>query len=223
MHFRPYPLLTVLTLIGLGILVWLGSWQWSRMDDKAEAISAFEAVANRAPVPLETALCGEAEAGQAVTPPAVDEDSVLRFWGRGPDGASGWRLFAPADRPACAGGSAILVETGFAGFQDGETSTVASVRLMPVPGASAFAGQNDAAANEFYRYDAAAMEAVTRAGPLDERFWLAADRGLPADLAEVPPSRHLGYALTWFGMAAVLVAVFLAFHAAHGRLRFTRR
>ena len=100
MHFRPYPLLTVLTLIGLGILVWLGSWQWSRMDDKAAAIAAFETVANRAPVPLETAMCGEVEAGQAVTLPSVGEDSVLRFWGRGPDGASGWRLFAPADRPA---------------------------------------------------------------------------------------------------------------------------
>ena len=34
MTFRPYPILTVLSLISLGILIWLGDWQYGRFNEK---------------------------------------------------------------------------------------------------------------------------------------------------------------------------------------------
>jgi hypothetical protein len=36
MTFRPYPVMTVLTLISLGILIWLGNWQYGRFIQKME-------------------------------------------------------------------------------------------------------------------------------------------------------------------------------------------
>jgi surfeit locus 1 family protein len=36
----------------------------------------------------------------------------------------------------------------------------------------------------------------------------------------LPPQRHLGYAVTWWGLALVLVGVYLAYHISVGRLAF---
>ena len=36
----------------------------------------------------------------------------------------------------------------------------------------------------------------------------------------LPPQRHFGYAITWWGLAIALLAVYLAFHHQKGRLRF---
>jgi surfeit locus 1 family protein len=53
-------------------------------------------------------------------------------------------------------------------------------------------------------------------------MWLpSAGAGLPPGLAAMPPSRHVGYALTWFGLALTLIAVYLAFHHRAGRLMST--
>jgi surfeit locus 1 family protein len=36
----------------------------------------------------------------------------------------------------------------------------------------------------------------------------------------LPPQRHFGYAITWWGLAIALIGVYLAFHYQKGRLRF---
>ena len=36
----------------------------------------------------------------------------------------------------------------------------------------------------------------------------------------LPPERHFGYALTWWGMAIGLIGVYIAFHRSQGRLKF---
>jgi cytochrome oxidase assembly protein ShyY1 len=36
----------------------------------------------------------------------------------------------------------------------------------------------------------------------------------------LPPARHLGYALTWYGLALVLIVIYLAYHISVGRLAF---
>ena len=36
----------------------------------------------------------------------------------------------------------------------------------------------------------------------------------------LPPERHFGYALTWWGMALALIGVYVALHRSHGRLKF---
>jgi surfeit locus 1 family protein len=34
----------------------------------------------------------------------------------------------------------------------------------------------------------------------------------------MPPARHLGYALTWYGLAGVLLVIYFAYHMSAGRL-----
>jgi surfeit locus 1 family protein len=34
----------------------------------------------------------------------------------------------------------------------------------------------------------------------------------------LPPARHLGYALTWYGLALVLIVIYFAYHMSVGRL-----
>jgi cytochrome oxidase assembly protein ShyY1 len=36
------------------------------------------------------------------------------------------------------------------------------------------------------------------------------------------PDNHLQYALTWFGLAIVLLVIYLRYHYLRGRLKFTR-
>ncbi|MEN0652851.1 MULTISPECIES: SURF1 family cytochrome oxidase biogenesis protein [Hyphobacterium] len=223
MYFRPYPVLSILTLLGLGVLIWLGQWQWSRMGEKAEQIAAWEAVANAAPITLTEAICGTPRPGVPVEP-AAGSGSGIRVWGRNEDGHGGWRRFVAVEPPDCAEGGHVLQEVDFTVFGGDEpTNAGPDFRIMPVPAHGLFDAANNPEANEFYRFDAEQMAEVAGVDSLNAEYWVVADRGLPPELAEVPPSRHLGYALTWFGLAAVLMAVFLAFHAAHGRLGFTRR
>jgi surfeit locus 1 family protein len=44
-----------------------------------------------------------------------------------------------------------------------------------------------------------------------------------ASIDPLPPARHMGYALTWWGLALVLVCVYLAYHVSVGRLGFAPR
>ena len=39
----------------------------------------------------------------------------------------------------------------------------------------------------------------------------------------LPPARHLGYAITWYGLAVVLIAIYFAYHASVGRFGFASR
>lgn len=223
MHFRPYPILTALALAGLAVLVWLGSWQWSRMGEKAAEIAAYEALTAREPIDLTEVLCPDpAPPGTPVRVPSAVDGTPVRVWGRSGD-AAGWRLFRPIALPACAGEGAILAETGFEAFHGEAGGAVERWRIEPVPQAGAFTPANDATADEFYSYDARSMAVIAGVQSLHPDLWIVADRGLPVELAGVPPSRHLGYALTWFGLALTLIGVYLAFHAARGRLGFTRR
>jgi len=42
--------------------------------------------------------------------------------------------------------------------------------------------------------------------------------GAPTPVDPLPPERHFGYALTWWGLAAALFVIYWVFHASRGRL-----
>lgn len=236
MTFRPYPVLTLLTLPALAFLIWLGSWQLDRRAWKADLIAEFEASAGAAPVSLTDLLCeGAAAPGRAarLDTPMPDADPV-RVYGTGPQGAPGWRLFAPVETPACAEHALILAEVAFDPLDtarrggDGRTverSTVEALRLEAPAPRGPFTPTGQAAQREFYAFDRQAMaRAFNRPGEaLTPDWWLAADDGsLPGYLTQTPPERHVGYAVTWFLMAGALAGVYLLFHARAGRLLWRR-
>ncbi|MEE2566013.1 SURF1 family protein [Hyphobacterium marinum] len=228
MVFRPLPLLSFLTLVALALLVWLGLWQLSRMDEKADAIAAFEAASDVAPVSIEDALCGDTVLyGQRIARPDLPVDVELRFFGRDGADVAGWRLFSAVAVPDCAGadtGPALLVESGFVALDGSRTMLDGPLTLEAAPARGMFDADNDPASGTFHHYDATEMAAALGLPAVSDLMWLTArPSGLPPHLAQTPPSRHLGYALTWFGFAITLLGVYIAFHVTRGRLGFTRR
>ncbi len=219
-RFRPLPLMTIFSVIALAVLVMLGRWQWERFEQKSAA--AEEPIAQMTVASYEPAPGG-----------------IQFVHGVRPDTRQqGWRVFAPVEY----GDTTVFIDADFipevtppdpeevrvpAALRIGAPITGASIRPEP-PAPLTLAprplqrlwfavdleamGRNAGLENIADYYIAAAyVGADGRATP--NPFALAPG----ADV--LPPARHLGYALTWYGLALVLVAIYFAYHASVGRLR----
>ncbi len=233
MYFRPYPVLTLVAIPALAILVWLGMWQLDRAKWKAGLIEDFQRAAEASPASLDDALCGPEERPIGKVVAMGEANGVqLRVFGQNAAGQPGWRIFQTA-HPACSSSpGGVLAETGFEPLQLGEGPASAPAVpaylagkfiVEPWPGRSVFAAENAPQRNEWHWFDGAAMSDFLGAGPIDQRFILARLDGMPAHLIRTPPATHIGYAVTWFGMAIALAVIYAIFHARAGRLRFGRR
>lgn len=222
-HFRPLPVLTLVSLPVLALLLTLGGWQVQRMGWKTDRIAAFEARGEVAG--FAAAICGadrDNPFGPRVTGPAPITGETLRYYALRSEGP-GWIHVGAITLPGCREGEpdqVLLVETGFESLTGNDRITADVWRIEPLPAANAFTSRNDPDTNQWYRFDHDAMAARLGLDPDQVLYvWAPADRGLPESLAEMPPARHLGYALTWFGLALTLVGVYVALHGARGRLR----
>ncbi|WP_300545785.1 SURF1 family protein [Maricaulis sp.] len=220
LRFRPFPLLTLFSLPALALLVILGFWQVQRMTWKAERIAAFEARGQLAD--FRTAICTDFDGafGPSVSGPAPLAGETLRLYALRDQ--AGWVRVGLMPVPACDPSGEpgyVFVETAFESLAGGGRATPRQWRIEPFPAAGRFAGRNDTDTNQWYRFDAVAMARALGVDPdRVHPVWARADTGLPASLAQTPPARHFGYALTWFGLALALVGVYLALHIARGRL-----
>jgi surfeit locus 1 family protein len=124
------------------------------------------------------------------------------------------------------GGPPVLVDRGWVPFEragvgiarpEGEVAVIGYAR--PPDPRGTFAATDDAAGRRFYTFDPAAIGAALGL-PAVAPFGLVAlaqpgesPRALPAPAQTLPrPNNpHLGYAITWYGLAAGLVAVVIAF------------
>lgn len=232
MRFRPLPGLTAFTLVALALLIALGVWQLRRADEKRALIAAYEAVA--ASPPFETLQAPFCETpspplGRSALSPGALTGEEVRFYGGGPDGAAGWRLLrlAPAPDCSCAPEDGcvrddlyLIVQSGFETLTGERVAPIERLMIAAPPAGNLFTPQNDPERGDFYRFDAAALARAFGVAPAEimPGVWLpAASMGLPPALADMPPSRHMGYAVTWFGIAAALVGVYLAYHHRAGR------
>jgi surfeit locus 1 family protein len=213
-------MLTLFSAVALALLVLLGAWQWRRYEDKrlVQGLAAST-------VSLEPFL-------------PIPEGRQLVFGAR--DGRPGWRVFEPVRY----GDRVVFVDAGYvAGAAAPDWRVVPASKALAAAravsgevvhprGPGAFAARADPARRLWYGVDLPAMAAA--AGLHDVEPWYVAMAYIgPTGAAEpnpfarpaaepLPPERHLGYAITWWGLAAALVAVYLAFHARQGRLKITR-
>lgn len=230
MHFRPMPILTVLTLMALAFLLTLGVWQAQRMGWKQAELARWEAASANPARDLDEALCADTPfEGRSVGFLPETQTGNVRVYGRSlTDNSPGWRIFVPVLAPACLEARIMLAETGFQPLLEsgGALAPVTRWRIEAPLGTGPFTPSSDPAERSFYAFEAAGMEEALglEDGALAADWWLAEDTGAPpAYLSATPPERHFGYALTWFGMAVALLAVYLVFHAVRGRLSFTAR
>ncbi len=218
-QFRPLPLMTVLTLAALAVLIMLGRWQWEKYEQKSAAAEepiAQMTVADYQPIP----------------------DAIQFVHGVRPDTREqGWRVFAPVQY----GDTTVFIDADFiavlsppdpeevrfpASLRFGAPITGASIRPEP-PAPLTLAPRP--LQRLWFSVD---LEAMGRNGGLDNvaDYYIAAayvgtdGRATPNPFAlapgadVLPPARHLGYAITWYGLAVVLVAIYFAYHGSVGRL-----
>lgn len=201
------------------ILVGLGTWQINRLAWK-EAILASIAQAERAPpVPLPAAPSPFEKVFVTGTPDArslsLFGDDV-RTTATG-DTVNGGELLTVLRRPAA---RPILVDLGWIPYDDFGRATLPPT--LSVSGfaqaperANTFTPKDDPADHQFYLLNPARIGPQLGVSDLAPLVLVAMGappaRGWPEPAANLPrpPNEHLQYALTWFGLAGVLLAQFL--------------
>ena len=243
--FRPMPVLTVLTLICLGLLWWLGSWQWDKFVSKSRAPTAIAAID---PASVAAALEAPNPEYRPVFVDGLIDSRTIKI-SSVQNGVRGFRIFAPVLLEA--GG--IFVDQGFVGESDVNLIVVQSgqVRLSGVLRVGARPNQytpdNDPAQEVWYWPDLPVMAAslgIASMGPVTgSANGLAARPSYYVSLSKVDPlgtgdsainpyadskganqiepERHLGYALTWWGFGLALIGVYIGLQVRTGRLRFS--
>ena len=212
--------LTIAVAIGLVILIALGTWQLQRLRWKTDLLARIEAAKTAPITPVDTLLAkgGDLDFHRASLdcPPAAFARQIELY--AVVDGASVRRLIVAC--PTARG--TILVDQGY--VADTISARIgppaAPVRIEGIlrtpdkPGAFNPAAPRDGL---WYGRDVAAMaKALGAADPAPVFLFASAPvrpewqalkpAPVPADI----PNRHLEYALTWYGLAGALVAIYAA-------------
>jgi surfeit locus 1 family protein len=224
---------SIAAAVALAILVSLGLWQLDRLAWKEGLIATLEQRLAAPPVALPTPaewprLTAARDEFLRVTARAqfLNDREALVYTGgstmRDATGGPGYWVFTPA---RLADGALVMVNRGFVpdGKQDpavrpagqivGPADIVGVLRWPEPPGLFTPAG--DPARNTWFARDSTAMAAAK--GLTAAPFYVELESpeppgGLPhaGRLHPNLPNSHFGYALTWLGLAAVLVGVFTA-------------
>ncbi|MAI90840.1 SURF1 family cytochrome oxidase biogenesis protein [Ponticaulis sp.] len=237
MTFRPLPVMSFLLIPGLALLLWLGSWQWARYQEKMAAAEGLD-VSESYSLDIRSA------------------DYPLQFAYSTFEGQSVWRSFQPVE--ACLTNGAdtewcpdalVFVDTGLVQGLEPDASLVQRLSAPDLtqayyvmqPGQRSMITPADKPEDRLFYTSNAEVMATALGSPSPEQalilepesiiqFALRGDEAISRTIANpfadisrldnLPPQRHLGYAITWFGLALGMIGVYLAFHIARGRLRF---
>ena len=220
--------LTIVSAPALALLIGLGVWQVQRLQWKEGLMDRADAAAAMAPVPIADLPSGpDREFRQVIidcpglaTAPYVELQSIL-------DGEAGVRLISACPEPAAPGRpevGVLLVDRGFVAetvtarppvTRDGPlVRLVTVVRTASTPGLMALPPEG----RHFYARDNAAMArtlgVTSLVGPETLYAVTSTNPDWPALRPAVPPvafaNNHLGYALTWFGLALALIGFYIA-------------
>lgn len=218
-------------LLALAVLLTLGVWQLRRLQWKQALLAEIEAAQGASAIPLARALeavsRGQATGRRRVVGncPGLEGAAILELHAI-EGGAPGRRWISPC-RLGEGPYAAILVDRGFVpegavpspARADGAARPVVGYlreqgkgsRFSPAPSADA------EGAIVWYRRDAKAMGAALGSRGRVAPVFLMLESpppvgGLPrpAPLPTRISNNHLGYAITWFGLAAALLGVYAA-------------
>jgi surfeit locus 1 family protein len=232
-HFR--PVLTLFAALGMAMLIGLGSWQLQRLEWKRGLIARVEARIGAAPAPFAEieklwTETQDADYTPVVARGAFRHDLEAHVFGT-LDGTAGYYIFTPLELAEPIDGARfVYVNRGFAPMAlkdparrpEGEIEGEVTVRgLFRGPGhargvAALVAPVDDPAGNSWYQREPVRFAAAAGISALPVYIDSFGDE-TPGEwpkggVTEVEFfNRHLEYALTWFGLAATLAGVWLAF------------
>ncbi len=210
--------LTLAALPVLGLLLALGTWQLQRMTWKHELLARIAASEAAPPAPL-------ADPPEPFSRVLVRgrflHDRESRVGAEVRANLLGARLLTPLERP---GAPAVLVDRGWVPLEprdpvarpSGTVQVVGYVHPGDRPGL--MAARDDPAARRFYTLDPPRIaEALGLSSAEPYALIALADSAVPPGLPDParelprPTDPHLGYAVTWYGLALSLCGVFTAF------------
>lgn len=214
---RVLPILAALPV--LAVLLGLGTWQVQRLHWKTDLLASIDQAEAGPPLPLGPAARPFAK---VVVTGRFDHarEVLLGVEVRGT--TLGSHLVTPLLRDAA---PPLLVDRGWVPLErdravarpEGEVAVTGFVR--PADERDWNSPRDDAAGRRFYLFDPAAIgRALGLPAALPFGLVALASPGAPAGDLPAAPRRlprpnnpHLGYAITWYGLAAALVGVVVAF------------
>lgn len=232
---------TLMTLVGLAVLMGLGVWQLERKHWKEGLIADIERGLHEKPAPLDDPpglwrALGEHEY-HPVTATGTFRHADERHLFAVEDGIAGWHIYTPLDM---ANGLTVFVNRGFVPdeLKDPATRKASEIEgevtitgLVRQPGHKTwFTPAEDRAHNIWYWRDLDGMIASLGPDAAQRQFvsFFVDAKADPVNPGGWPkggithleiPNRHLEYAITWFGLAAALIAVFAVYAWPHLRNR----
>jgi surfeit locus 1 family protein len=237
LHFRPFWKLTFASAVLFASLISLGVWQLERLQWKLGLIAQVDRNMRAAPLSPDKALTmgQSAQYHRVALDGRFDNTREAYVFGT-EDGVPVYHVIVPF---TAASGQVFLVDRGvvlkekldpakrLAGRISGQTDVVGVWRTPDLPGA--FTPAPDTAHRIWFAHD---LNGIARADGIAK---LAAPVVIEADVTPNPGgwpkggqtvvtfrNEHLQYAITWFGLAAVLLGVYVAYHISRGRLKFGR-
>ncbi len=228
---RRFPIgLTLAVLVALAILMGLGVWQVQRLKHfnlLRQQIAALETASARPIGPVLQRLKAGGDVTYtrvAIACPDVETRPVVRIFSVMEGGVAGYRLVTACPLPAGVGYGSILVDRGFvAQLGDQAPRDIPGLPVSaPVVGVLQSGGgrsfvtpQNHPAQNQWYWRDVPAMARQLHAADPAPLFLILESPLPPSGEPRSTPlplhfPNNLGYAITWFGLAAALAGVYLA-------------
>ncbi|WP_373505891.1 SURF1 family protein [Aestuariivirga sp.] len=225
-HERPPRIWSIVlaSVIGVAILVTLGVWQVQRLHWKEGLLAQLAANASAPPAGLadveERAATGGSVEFMRVKFRGTYRHDAWKKMISTYDGGQGWTIITPA---VSADGDAVIVDRGRIPGQrlesfdrpEGEVDILGVIRTYP-NGQAYFDPANDPKANLWYWWDEPGMlrESNLPGGLKPFPFVVQllpesviADFPRPPEPKANLANNHLGYAITWFGLALTLVGV----------------
>ncbi len=202
--------LLIFSLAGLGVLLWLGTWQVQRLAWKQEILAEIDSRIAAEPVPLPQQVSEDADKYLPVTISGDMEPGEIHVLVSVKQVGAGYRIiqsFSTEDRT-------ILVDRGFVPTTAKQTERLTG--SMEVTGnlhwpdeIDSYTPEADINSNIWFARDVPNLAAALGAEPILLIARSQTDPGvtpLPVDTAGIP-NDHLQYAITWFGLALVWAAM----------------
>jgi surfeit locus 1 family protein len=235
MTFRPYPGFTVFATLLFAILCGLGVWQLERLQWKLALIATVDKNMHVRAVSLDDGGMPYLEIYTQYLHVSLhghfDNDKEAYVFTTDSSGDAVYHVLTPfvtrdgrifmADR-GMVPKEKLAPATRRAGLINGETDLVGFWRVPDPPGA--FTPAPDAARRIWYSRDLAgiaAADGVHLAAPVVIEADATPNLGgwpLGGQTVVAFRNEHLSYAITWFGLAAGLAGVWLAYHVSRGRI-----
>jgi surfeit locus 1 family protein len=228
-YFRPLLWPTFFLIAALPILLWLGTWQLQRLEWKLTLTSQMEARLDAPAIDISSVSPGLEDEFRRYSVSGVFDQGAEFHWLTTSDTYGiGYLAFSPLQ---LSDGRRVIVNRGYvpAPLKDavadrsvGSATFEAIARVPGQPGA--LDATNDVAANIWFTRDTVAMAEIAggegylpiyleRVGAIAEDEWPK-----PGVTKVTLVNNHLDYALTWYGLALVLLVIYLVFHRSQGRL-----